>query len=67
MEQLYIPEWFQEEIKKLTNDKGMHTFIGREEDLIVVSALLGYPKLKDMNAEQIVKVLEQATLKYVKL
>ena len=60
---LWIPDWLNEEFRNLTNHQGMHTFKGREEDLFVAAAILGFPKLKEMSAEDIIDILEEATLK----
>jgi len=61
--ELWIPPSFEKKIKNLTNHKAMHIFRGREGDLITVAAILGFPKLKDMTAEDIIDVLERETLK----
>lgn len=58
--EVWIPDGLQKKIKELTNHRGMHTFKGREGDLIVAAAILGYDKLKTMTPEQIIAVLEEA-------
>lgn len=60
---VWIPPWLEKELKNLTNHRGMHTFKGREGDLITVAAILGLPKLKDMTAEDIINLLEEAAQK----
>lgn len=60
---VWIPPWLEKELKALTNHQGMHTFKGREGDLFLAAAILGWEKLKGMPAEQIIAVLEEATLK----
>jgi hypothetical protein len=65
--ELWIPPSLEKKLKSLTNHKGMHIFIGREGDLITAAAILGWEQLKDVTPEQILAVLEEATLKDVKL
>ena len=60
---VWLPPWFAKEIESLTNHRKMHVFRGRETDLILAAAILGYPKLKDMTAEDIINILEAAMLK----
>ena len=61
--EVWIPEWMEKDLKRLTNERKMHVFRGREGDLIIVAALLGWEKLKIMTAEQIIETLEEATLR----
>jgi len=57
---VWVPSWLEKELKTLTNHQGMHTFKGREGDLVLAAAILGYPKLKDMTPEAIINILEEA-------
>lgn len=57
---LWIPPWMEKELKALTNHQKMHTFRGREGDLILAAAVLGFPKLKEMTPEAIINILEEA-------
>ena len=58
LEEIWLPEWMEKQLTALANHKNIHP-----TDLLLVAALLGYPTLKDMTAEQILNLLEEAALK----
>jgi len=55
---IWIPGWLDKELTTLSNHKN----VGKD-DLLLAAAILGYPKLTDMTAEQIIAVLEKETLR----
>lgn len=67
LEEIWLPEWFEKEVTVLANHKGVDV-----EGLLVAAAILGWKGnshkgVKDMSAEEIFAVLEDAMLKDVEL
>ena len=55
---IWIPGWLDKELTTLSNHKNV-----RKDDLLLAAAILGWEKLKDMSAEQLINLLEKETLK----
>lgn len=58
LEEIWLPDWFEKQLTILANHKGLDP-----EGFLVAAAMIGWEKLKDMSAEEICAVLEEATLK----
>lgn len=58
LEEIWLPPWLEKQLTVLANHKGVDP-----EGLLVAAAMLGWERLKDMSAEQIIAVLEEAALR----